>query len=171
MHFEARSPFAHRSANGWIQERWITRRQPVELVLHLGDPFQMPTQLLVDVVEVRHDPLQDVVLVQGPAEASQPFRAWLPAVPAPSLRPSWPARALEPRSPVAPFFPCRTTRSALAMGTKLYLCRLPYVFQTAQSTSDCQAGFVSGRARGSTHGRKCAKAHTNCRRSLKDVTP
>lgn len=104
MHFEPRSRFAHRFANGRIHERWNSRGQPIELVLHFGDPFQMPTQLLVDVVEVRHDPLQDVVLVERPPGASQPFRTRLPAIPAPSLRPSWPARALGATRPHRTFF-------------------------------------------------------------------
>ena len=33
-----------------------SRGQIIELVLHSGDPFQMPAQLLIHVVEVRHDP-------------------------------------------------------------------------------------------------------------------
>ena len=71
-----------------------SRGQFVELVLHPGDPSQMPIQLLIDVVEVRHDSLQDVVPVERPPEAAQSCRTRFPAIPASSLRPSEPACAL-----------------------------------------------------------------------------
>jgi hypothetical protein len=70
------------------------RSQSIEFALHFADPFQMPAQLLVDVVEVRHDSLQHVILVKRSPKASQPFRTWLPDISAPSFCPGSPACAL-----------------------------------------------------------------------------
>ena len=85
-----RSFQAPSGANAW-RERPDSRGESIEFALHFPDPFQMPAQLFVDVVEVRHDPLQHVILVKWPPKASQPFRTWLPDVPAPSCCPGDPA--------------------------------------------------------------------------------
>jgi len=46
-------------------------RDLIELLLEIGDEFPLGGQLLIDVLEVRHEPIQHLGFVNRPREAAQ----------------------------------------------------------------------------------------------------